>query len=156
MSQILRLLHNLPHKVLLLLHWTYFYENHQQPQPENNNLVYKNYKYFHFNDFPCYEIKSKFPIGHIHLERLKSKVFLAINSTASHWSTKPAPNSAKHFKDLNSKTSRGTEKALTAQKNTWTADMESYVFKYGAVRNTVSSSKSQANATYSAIDEGDV
>lgn len=56
--------------------------------------------------------------------------------------------------DLNSKTSRGTEKA---QKNTWTVDMESYVFlKYEAVRNTVSSSKSQANATQSAIDGEDV
>lgn len=30
------------------------------------------------------------------------------------------------------------------------------LLKYGAVRNTVSSSKSQANATQSAIDERDV
>lgn len=74
---------------------------------------------------------------------------MAIDSSASHWNnlTPALQNILIEF------TNRGKEKkAMTSSEELQTR--KSYVFKYGAVRDTVSSSKSQANATQSAIDVG--
>lgn len=67
---------------------------------------------------------------------------------------RPATHSAKTSKDFN-RSGRATEKAETAQ-ITLSSCVFFFFFKVrgGAVRNRVSSSNSQANATQSAVDEG--
>lgn len=146
-NPLLRLLYNLPHHVyieaLSLIYWWAICN--QQVQRENNTFVYKDYIYFSLYEFPCYEYMSasNWPYSFSKIEKAKSSFWPW--TALSHWINL----FCKTCQDLTAKQAEEQKRHDQFRRN---VDMDSYDFKYGAVRNTVSSSKSQANATQSAID----